>query len=151
MSKPGPPSISSAPEPPRRVPSPVPPNRWLGAASAMPSTSVSSPPRPLAVSSSAAPSIVSAPPSDPVIMSLPGPPLMLVATSVISTVAVSGRSSSVALSWVMRVGASGQTAVWVSGAAHGAAAVTVAVGSRTTTLTPSRVNVGWLVSPASAV
>jgi hypothetical protein len=59
-------------------------------------------------------------------------------------------SSSVTLSWVMRVGASGQTAVWVSGAVHGAAATSVATGSRTTTLAPSRVKVGWLVSPATA-
>ena len=50
----------------------------------------------------------------------------------------------------MRVGASAQTTVWVSGAVHGAAATSVAEGSRTTTPAPSRVNVGWFVSPATA-
>ena len=50
----------------------------------------------------------------------------------------------------MRVGASGQTTVWMSGAMQGAAATSVADGSRATTLAPSRVNAGWLVSPATA-
>ena len=67
------------------------------------------------------------------------------------TMAVSAPSSSVMLSCVMRVGASGHRTVWTSGAVHGAAATSVAAGSRTTAFAPSRVNVGWLVSPATAV
>ena len=67
-----------------------------------------------------------------------------------STTAVSGMSSRVTASCVMRVGASGQTTVWMSGAMQGAAATSVADGSRATTLAPSRVNAGWLVSPATA-
>ena len=50
----------------------------------------------------------------------------------------------------MRAGASAHTAVCVSGAVQGATATRVAEGSRTTTPAPSRVNVGWFVSPATA-